>query len=592
MKKFTGLSVCDGLVACTLVCIPEKVVQTAPVYAITAQNIKSEQERLQTAVQAAQAELRQALSQHRTVDTHIKTPEQAILETHQTMLADEEFIRTIYMEIETSLINAEGALKRKLDEVIAMLTASKDTYLCERAVDIQDAYEPVFSYLNPQQHQIPSRFVGVPSGALLAARIFKPSEALEIKKLAPCGIIMEEGGATSHIAIMARAWNIPTLIAVQGLMASAKTGVYAVLDSTNGTFILEPDAETIAQMESVSRERIEVGGEVQDYTHVHTRDGVLVHLNANIALTEESEAPTVQNAAGVGLFRSEFLFLGNTDIPDEDEQYAAYRTVLERMGSKPVVIRTFDVGADKMLKEQENLSERNALLGWRGIRYCLDRCDIFKPQLRALLRAGCIGNLHILLPMVSCKKEIIAVRNLIKEIEQECEQNRIPYKKDIPVGIMIEVPSAAIAADLYAPEVDFFSIGTNDLIQYTMAADRENQTVAHLADCFQPAVLRLIRHVIGAEPLLRRTDKGGGGFVSMCGEMASDAEAVPLLLGMGLRSFSMATQKIPEIARRIASIRISDAEALYEAVSRLDTSEEIRRETMRRFPFETAKVNR
>ena len=217
----------------------------------------------------------------------------------------------------------------------------------------------------------------------------------------------------------------------------------------------------------------------------------------------------------------------------------------------------------------------------------MDRCDIFKPQLRALLRAGCIGNLHILLPMVSCKKEIIAVRNLIKEIEQECEQNRLPYKKDIPVGIMIEVPSAAIAADLYAPEVDFFSIGTNDLIQYTMAADRENQTVAHLADCFQPAVLRLIRHVIEAEPLLRRTDTGGGGFVSMCGEMASDAEAVPLLLGMGLRSFSMATQKIPEIARRIA-----DAEALYEAVSRLDTSEEIRRETMQRFPFESAKVNK
>ena len=585
MKKFTGLSVCDGLVACTLVCIPEKVVQTMPAYAITPQNIQNEQERLRIAVQAAQDELRQKLAEYQTADVHSQSPEQAILETQQTMLADEEFIRSIYTEIETSLMNAEAVLKRKLDEVTAMLTASGDTYLCERAVDIQDAYEPVFFYLNPRHKQTTSRFAGVPQGSLLAARVFKPSEALEIKKLAPCGIIMEEGGATSHIAIMARAWNIPTLIAVHGLMDSAKSGMYAMLDATNGTLTLEPNAETIARIKSTSSEQIEVTGEARDYTDVYTQDGIPIHLSANIVLTEEAVLPAVQNAAGIGLFRSEFLFLGTQDIPDEEHQYTAYRTVLERMGSKPVVIRTFDAGADKMLKEQENLLERNALLGWRGIRYCLDRPEIFKHQLRALLRAGCIGNLHILIPMISCKKEITAVRNLIKEIEQECEQNRIPYKKDIPIGIMIEVPSAAIAADLYAPTVDFFSIGTNDLIQYTMAADRENQTIAHLADCFQPAVLRLIRHVIETEPLLHRTGDLRGGFVSMCGEMASDTEAVPLLLGMGLRRFSMAAQKIPEITQRIESIRISDAEALCKAVSLLGTAEEIRRETMKRFPL-------
>jgi len=585
MKKFTGLSVCDGLVACTLVCIPEKVVQTMPAYAITPQNIQNEQERLRIAVQAAQDELRQKLAEYQTADAHSQSPEQAILGTQQTMLADEEFIRSIYTEIETSLMNAEAVLKRKLDEVTAMLTASGDTYLCERAVDIQDAYEPVFSYLNPRHKQTISRFAGVPQGSLLAARVFKPSEALEIKKLAPCGIIMEEGGATSHIAIMARAWNIPTLIAVHGLMDSAKSGMYAMLDATNGTLTLEPNAETIARIKSTSSEQIEVTEGERDYAQVYTQDGIPIHLSANIVLTEESALPAVQNTAGIGLFRSEFLFLGTQDIPDEEHQYTAYHTVLERMGSKPVVIRTFDAGADKMLKEQENRLERNALLGWRGIRYCLDRPEIFKHQLRALLRAGCIGNLHILIPMISCKKEITAVRNLIKEIEQECEQNRIPYKKDIPIGIMIEVPSAAIAADLYAPAVDFFSIGTNDLIQYTMAADRENQTIAHLADCFQPAVLRLIRHVIETEPLLHRTGDLRGGFVSMCGEMASDTEAVPLLLGMGLRRFSMAAQKIPEITQRIESIRISDAEALCKAVSLLGTAEEIRRETMKRFPL-------
>ena len=586
MKKFTGLSVCGGFVVCQLVCIPEKAAQTTPSYAITPQNIQQEQERLRIAVHAAQEELRQTIDEFRTANSRTKSPEQAIVETHQTMLADEEFMRGIYAEIETSQMNAESVLKRKLNEVTAMLTASGDSYLCERAVDIQDAYEPVFSYLNPQHTQKAARFAGIPQGSLLAARLFKPSEALEIKKCAPCGIIMEEGGATSHIAIMARAWNIPTLIAVPGLMESAKSGMVAMLDATNGTLILEPDEGIIAKRVSIGNAQIEAHGEAQDYTQVYTQDGVPIYLGANIMLTEESAQAAVQNAAGIGLFRSEFLFLGNEDIPDEEQQYAAYCTVLERMGAKPVVIRTFDAGADKMLQEQENLLERTARLGWRGMRYSLDRPEMFKPQLRALLRAGCTGNLHILLPMISCKKEIVAVRNLIREIEQACERDHIPHKKNIPLGIMIEVPSAAIVADLYAPAVDFFSIGTNDLIQYTMAADRENQTIAHLADCFQPAVLRLIRHVIEAEPLLHRTDKGCGGFVSMCGEMASDARAVPLLLGMGLRRFSMVAQKIPAIAQRIASIRMSDAKALYEATSRLDTAEEIRRETMLRFPLE------
>ena len=586
MKKLTGLSACDGLVAGRLVCLPETIVQATSTYTITAQNIRYEQERLRTAIQAAQTDMIQLLAEYRTPDTHNKSPEQAILETHQTILADEAFMHTVYAEIETSLLNAEAVLKRKLDEAVTLLTASKDSYLCERAVDIQDAFDSVFSYLNSAQGcSSVSRFAAVPQDCLLAARLFKPSEALEIKKRAPRGIIMEEGSTTCHIAIMARAWNIPTLVAVPGLMVSVKTGREVVLDSIHGMLILEPDAKLIKQTRAASKHQAVANDKMQDYTQVYTRDGVPVYLSANIAFAEDAEQSAVQRSAGIGLFRSEFLFLGRSDIPDEEEQYAVYRTVLERMGSKPTIIRTFDAGADKMLKEQENLSERNELLGQRGIRYCLDHPDIFKPQLRALLRASCSGNLHILLPMISSKKEITTVRNLIKEIEREYEQKCIPYKKNIPVGIMIEVPSAAIAADLYAPAADFFSIGTNDLIQYTMAADRENQTVAHLTDCFQPAILRLIRHVIEVEPLLRHTDNGCGGFVSMCGEMASDAEAVPLLIGMGLRRFSIAAQKIPKIARRIASIRVFDAEALYEAVSCLGTSEEIRRRTIQCFPL-------
>lgn len=585
MKKFTGLSVCNGTVACKIVIIPDKVAQTRPVYTIAAQDVQHEQERLGAAVRAARQELAQALEVSQGSAAHAKSPEKAILEAQRMMLADEEFLHALYADIESLLINAEAVLKRKLDELTGMLTSSGDSYLRERAMDIQDAYEPVFLHLDPNHSQPPSRFTGVPQGALLVSRMFKPSEALEIKRLAPCGIVMEEGGVTSHISILARAWNIPTLIAVQGLIDAAKNGMHAILDATHKTIILEPDTQMLSRMEHADRERVEQSNGCRDYTYAYTQDGCAVRLSANVALVEEAALPTVQHSAGIGLFRSEFLFLGQKCFPTEDEQYEAYRSVLERMGQKPVTVRTFDAGADKMLKEQEILSERNALLGWRGVRFCLDRLDIFKTQLRALLRAGCSGNLQILLPMVSCKKEITAVRHLITEIEGECEQKGIPYKKNIPVGIMIEVPSVAIAADLYAPAVDFFSIGTNDLIQYTMAADRENQTIAHLADCFQPAVLRLIRHVIEAAPLLHRTGDSSSGQVSMCGEMASFLGAVPLLLGMGLRNLSMAAQTIPEVANRISSIRLADAQQLYKEVCSLDSADEIRRHINERFPL-------
>lgn len=584
MKKLTGLSVSDGVAYGKLAVIPETITKTAAAYAISPQSIQYEQKRLRDAVKAAQEDIAHTLNECQSTDAHSELPEKAILEAHAMMLADEEFMRAIYADIENALINAESALKRKLDEMAAMLIASGDNYLCERAVDIQDAYSPVFFYLDPNRDDIPSRFTGVPQGALLAGRAFKPSEALEIKHLAPCGILMEEGGATSHISILARAWNIPTLIAVQGLMNEAKNGMYALLNAADKTVILEPDAEILVHIEHTKNSQIEQNRDSKNYACVYTQDGVAVRLSTNIALVEEAEQAAVQHTAGIGLFRSEFLFLGSNTIPTEDEQYAAYRTILERMGSKPVAIRTFDAGADKMLKEQETLSERNALLGWRGIRFCLDRTEIFKTQLRALLRAGAIGNLRILLPMISCKKEITAVRNLIKEIETECAQCGTPYKKNIPLGIMIEVPSAAIAADLYAPAVDFFSIGTNDLIQYTMAADRENQTIAHLADCFDPAVLRLIRHVIEAAALLPAAYGVCGERVSMCGEMASCVNAVPLLLGMGLRSLSMAAQNIPDVARRISSIKLSDAQQLYDEIRLLDNAQEIRRRIEQRFP--------
>ena len=253
------------------------------------------------------------------------------------------------------------------------------------------------------------------------------------------------------------------------------------------------------------------------------------------------------------------------------------------MQDKPVVIRTFDAGSDKMLAEQAARGEKNALLGWRGIRYCLDRPELFKTQLRAIIRAACYGNAYIMLPMISSIEEIYAAKTVLQEAMQECEQQKLPYKKDVPLGIMIEVPSAAIAADIYAPHVDFFSIGTNDLVQYTMAADRQNSSVAALADYFQPSVLRLIAQVIAAGSLLPNQAKG---FVSMCGEMASQEEAIPLLLGMGLRHFSMSAQRLPTVKKRIESLSIRETQALYAKVCTLTSAAHIRKAVQEAFPYD------
>lgn len=580
MKKLTGLSACGGSAAGLIVCVPEKPAHHIPVYTILPQDIPAEHNRLKTALQAAQSHLAALLANYS--DKSINTPEKAILETQQMMLHDTDFLHGVYREIEETCVNVEAALQKKLNEITHLLTLSGDTYLAGRAIDIQDAFGAVFTYLLPKKEYAASRFAHLPHGALLAAQVIKPSEALAIKEVHPAGILMEAGGVTSHIAIIARAWNIPMLVGVSGLMSAVKTGMPAVLDSTKQELILEPDGEHYSLMAAAAQaECNDLPDSGTDYGTVYTKDGVAVYLSANIAFPEDTMHPIVQRTAGIGLFRSEFLFLGKDSLPDEDEQYHAYRNVLEAMENKPVVIRTFDAGADKMLEEQASLGEKNALLGWRAIRYCLDRPQLFKDQLRALLRASCYGNLSLLLPMISCTEEITAVQKLLTEVQLECDREGIAYKHHIPIGCMVEVPAIAAAADIYAPFFDFFSIGTNDLVQYTMAADRENTTVAHLADYFQPSVIRLIEHTAQAEHLLRGN---GQGTVSVCGEMAAQEEAIPLLLGMGLRHFSMSVHRIPAIKHAVESITIAEAEQ-FTAQARTLCSADAVRKLIQEFSF-------
>ncbi|UTC83956.1 phosphoenolpyruvate--protein phosphotransferase [Treponema denticola] len=585
MKKLNGLIASDGLAAGPLYCIMEQPETVIPSYSISENEIGLQKSRLAGAVEKAKNELSELISSSSDVEKteNDKTGED-IISTHILMLSDTAFLDSVFADIEKTRMNAEFVLKRKLDETVAMLQTAGDEYLSARAVDIQDAFESVFVYLLKQGAR-DSRFTKVPKGAIIAAKLIKPSEALLVKNAGVNGIIMEEGGVTSHISIMARAWDIPMLVGVKNCMDFARTNMPAALDADGGFVLFNPSKPIIKEYEgriekrnAEIKELLEAQKNYTERLSITTKDGVKVSVNANIAFPEEIENKFVTVSNGIGLFRSEFLFLEDGKIPDEDTQFEAYKKVVEAMGKKPVIIRTFDVGADKMIDEQENLREKNPLLGWRAVRYCIERKEVFKTQIKAILRAGVFGNVFLLIPMISNIEEIIEVKKIIEECKLECNAAGEKIIEKVNVGIMVEVPSTAVAADLYAPYLDFFSIGTNDLIQYTMAADRENTKVAYLANYFEPAVLRLIKNVIDAQRFIKEQV---GHLVSMCGEMASHEDAAFLLLGMGLRHFSMPAGKILKMQKFMQSVNVKDAEALYEKIKKLNSASQIKTEVQK-----------
>lgn len=574
MKKLTGLIASDGLAAGPLYCItdlPEIVILP---YKISKNEIDDNIKRLNDAIDLAKDELLQLTS-----NSQNDKMGKDIIDTHIMMLSDSVFLDSVFSEIKNSEMNVEWVLKNKIEETATMMKNSGDAYLSERADDIHDAFDSVFTHLLSTRTSNRSRFEKVPKGSIIVAKLIKPSEALLVKNAGVSGIVMEEGGVTSHIAIMARAWDIPMLVGVKGCLDFARFNMQAALDADNGFVLFNPSINEINEYKKRIKKREEEVLELlrlqknyKERLSIKTKDGVEVSVNANIAFPEEIENTFVTISNGIGLFRSEFLFLKDGKIPCEEEQFEAYKKVVATMGQKPVIIRTFDVGADKMVGEQENLGEKNPLLGWRAIRYCLDRQEIFKTQIRAILRAGAFGNVYILIPMISHLEEIMAVKKIIAECQVECTAKNQDIAKNIGLGIMIEVPSAAIAADLYAPLIDFMSIGTNDLIQYAMAVDRENTKVSPIANYFEPAILRLIKNVIDAKKFIQNKT---GHLVSMCGEMASHEEAVFLLLGMGLRHFSMPASKILKMQKFMESVRVKDAEGLYESVKHLNSSKDI-----------------
>ncbi len=500
-----------------------------PHYVLRREDVKGEIARLEQAVDTVRKELMH-LREH--LPEHAPAELAAFLDVHRLILEDAMLSEAPKGLIESQRCNAEWALAQQTQALISQFEAMEDPYLRERKNDVRQVADRIMKTLMGRPGQAPVKPAG-DEPRVLVAHDLSPSDMVLFKGQNYAAFITDLGGATSHTAILARSLNIPAVMALHNAHALIREDDWLVVDGVNGVVIVAPDAAILEEyrirqdqwrLEQLKLKRLRK-------SPAATLDGTPVELLANIDLPQDVQAALEQNAAGIGLFRTEFLYMNRDDLPEEDEQFEAYRQVVKAMKGRPVVIRTLDLGADKGLPWLKRTSI-NPALGLRAIRLCLSEPPIFLAQIRALLRASHYGSLRILIPMLANLKELEQTLDLIEMAKESLDISHIPYDRYIQIGGMIEVPAAALAADAFARRLDFLSIGTNDLIQYTLAIDRTDDSVAHLYDPLHPAVLKLIHHTL-------RTAARRGKPVSVCGEMAGDAHMTKLLLGMGLRSFSM-----------------------------------------------------
>ena len=558
-----GIAASPGIAIGTVFLYQDDTPQV-PQYSLAEEAVEEEIRRLQDAVQRAEADIRQIQQEN---NSRLEKDEQAILDAHLMMLQDPTLFESVHRKLQEDLLNVEWVVHQTVKELMEKLMASGDPYLKERTTDLRDVSKRVLSHLLAHTR------VGLESlqeEIILVTHDLMPSDAVTMEKSKVMAIAMDAGGKTSHTAILARSFEIPAVLGLGTVTRMLSGGEVLIVDGNHGVVILDPDDQTLSEYRTMQDEWHEHENQLMRLKNLpaETSDGKLIYLNGNIEVPEEVVSIHSHGADGIGLYRSEFLFLGTHSLPDENEQYGAYRRVLESMQGRPVTIRTLDVGGDKLSTHIDHRDEKNPILGWRAIRMCLSEVDLFKTQLRALLRSSVHGRLQIMFPMISGIPELSRALDLLEEARQELRDREVPFARDIPVGIMIEVPSAALTADALARKVDFFSIGTNDLIQYTLAVDRGNERVAYLYEPFHPGLLKLIRMII-------ESGHREGIPVAMCGEMAGDPLATVVLLGLGLDQFSMGAVGIPEVKRIIRSASMAEAEELVGSIMEMRTAAEI-----------------
>jgi phosphotransferase system enzyme I (PtsI) len=540
------------------------------------EDTEAELARLQRAVEESKEQLAEI---HVKAQAEVGEDTARIFEAHLLFLDDPALLEEVRGKIETERLNAEAALSEAIEGYAAIFEAMEDEYMRARAADVRDVGQRVLRNLPPSFPPIGGDERGgrgeeplaeLSSPAIVVARDLTPSDTAQMNKEMVLGFCTAMGGTTSHTAIMARILGIPAVVGLGDVALSIRSGDTLVIDGGEGVVKVTPDEQTMERYAGLEREFKARRDEarVAAQSPARTRDGHRVEVVANIGDVDSARIALEYGAEGVGLLRTEFLYLDRTIVPSEEEQYEAYRAIAELLCQRPLVIRTLDVGGDKQLPYLDIGEELNPFLGWRAIRLCLERADLFKAQLRAILRAGHGHNVKVMFPMIADLNEVRRAKALLAEARAELQAADIPFASDVEVGIMVEVPAAAIAADVLAREVDFFSIGTNDLIQYTMACDRTNEKVAYLYQPLHPAILRLIKRVIEAA-------HEAGKWVGMCGEMAGEPVAIPILLGLGLDEFSMNAVAIPEAKAIVRSLSLAEAKGIAANALSLASAEQI-----------------
>lgn len=493
--------------------------------------------------------------------------EAEIFEAHLLILQDPEFIGAIEMQINSEGVNSEFALQETINMFVSIFEGMGNEYMIERAADVKDVGGRIMNILTGAKT---TSIAEINEQCVIVTKDLTPSDTAQINKEKVLGFVTGIGGRTSHSAIMARTLDIPAVVGVGVPIDVIKEGDILIINGDNGEIIINPEEEVIESYKKIQEEILEQKKQLMTLkdSETITIDGRKVELAGNIGNQENAKEVLNIGGEGVGLFRTEFLYMDNNNLPTEEEQFKAYKEALENMEGKPVIIRTLDIGGDKKLSYLPLEEEMNPFLGYRALRLCLNEKDIFKTQLRALLRASVFGNLKIMFPMVSSVQEIREAKAVLEEVKNQLIEEGISCSENIEIGIMIEIPSAALISDLLAKEVDFFSIGTNDLIQYTIAVDRMNEKVSYLYDPLHPAVLRLIKLVID-------NAHRAGKWVGMCGEMAGDLRAIPILIGMGLDEFSMNAPSILKARKLIREINYEATKKIAEEVLMIATSQEI-----------------
>ena len=573
MTVLQGLGVSDGIAIGRAVCLQTRVIEVYR-FPIADADLEAEIARLREAVHRTEVEI---TNTRRNVGSDLGEELASIFDAHVLMLADSSFIERIVERIREERVNAEWVVHRTTEELAARFAAMDDPHLRERADDLQDVGRYLLRMLQGIDHHQLSELEG---DVVIVADDLTPSDAVRLGRERVVGFAIETGSRTSHTTIIARSLNIPLVTGLAGVIQMVTDADPVIVDGTAGCLILHPSRQVLSEHHRLRTELRSREAQLlatRDLPTV-TLEGVAVDLMANIDLPEEIEEAGRFGAAGVGLYRSEFLYIEcSPAMPSEEEHVAIYSRLARASAPHPAIIRTYDLGGRKLAREVMDTREENPVLGLRGIRLTMARPQVFRTQIRGLLRAAVHDNLWIMLPLVSGVEEVRRFRSFAAEVAADLEREGVPFRQQVPLGVMIEVPSAAMTADILAKEVDFFSLGTNDLIQYAMAVDRNNEHVADLYQPLHPGLLRMIRFVVESAAL-------AGIPVSVCGEMASDPRCAPLLVGMGLRRLSMSPRMVPIVKTLLRGRWLSDLEALAQRCLSQATAAEVEAEIARSSP--------